>query len=90
MDIIEYTTKMSDLHIIFDLYTRGISYTGIILVPLVQKCCEKKRKKENISENKEKSKCTKKSILHFFFLYLIYLIFFGTFIEFQIYFFKKN
>ena len=47
---------------------------------MVQKCCEKKRKKENISENKEKSKCTKKSILHFFFLYLIYLIFFGTFI----------
>ena len=40
----------------------------------------KKRKKENISENKEKSKCTKKSILHFFFLHFIYLIFFGTFI----------
>ena len=45
MDIIEYTTKMSDLHIIFDLYSRGISYTGIMLVPLVQKCCEKKGKK---------------------------------------------
>ena len=80
MDIIEYTTKMEDLHIIFDLYTRGISYTLIILVPLVQKCCDRKNKNNTSNENKIKPQCTKKSILHFFFLYVAYLFYFGAFI----------
>ena len=47
MNIIEYTTNMKDLHLLLDLYTRGISYTGIIIVPIIQKCCEKKNKKDN-------------------------------------------
>ena len=80
MDIIEYTTKMEELHIIFDLYTRGISYTLIILVPLVQKCCDRKNKNNTSNENKIKPQCTKKSILHFFFLYVAYLFYFGAFI----------
>ena len=80
MDIIEYTTKMEELHILFDLYTRGVSYTLIIIVPLVQRCCDRKNKKDISSENIFKSQCTKKSILHFFFLYLVYLLYFGAFI----------
>ena len=80
MDIIEYTTKMEEIHIIFDLYTRGISYTLIILVPLVQKCCDRKNKNNTSNENKIKPQCTKKSILHFFFLYVAYLFYFGAFI----------
>ena len=80
MDIIEYTTKMEELHIIFDLYTRGISYTLIIIVPLVQKCCDRKNKNNTSNENKKKPQCTKKSILHFFFLYVAYLFYFGAFI----------
>ena len=80
MDIIEYTTNLKELHIIFDLYTRGVSYTLLILVPLVQKCCERKYKKDTASESIFKSQCRKKSILHFFFLYLIEILFFGGFI----------
>ena len=72
MDIIEYYTEMSELHIILDLYTRGVSYTAIIIIPLVQKCLDKKAKE------KEKNKifqCTKKSILHFFILYIEYILY---------------
>ena len=76
----EYVAEMEELHIIFDLYTRGISYTLIILVPLVQKCCDRKNKNNTSNENKIKPQCTKKSILHFFFLYVAYLFYFGAFI----------
>ena len=75
-NIIDITTKMEKLHTIFDSYSRGTSYVLIITVPLVQKCCERKNKKDANIENKKKSKCTKKSILHFFVLYLIFILFF--------------
>ena len=70
MDLIEYFTKMSELHIILDLYTRGISYTAIIIVPLIQKCLDKKEKEKN-----KKVQCTKKSILHFSILYIEYILY---------------
>ena len=73
MDIIEYTTNMKDLHFVLDLYTRGISYTGIIIVPLVQKCCDKRNQRDTINK---KSQCTKKSILHFSFLVVGYILYF--------------
>ena len=44
MNIIEYVAEMEELHIILDLYTRGISYTAIIVVPAVLKCWDKKIK----------------------------------------------
>ena len=77
MDIIEVTTKMDKLHIILDLYTRGISYTAIIIVPAVLKCMDKKNKAEKKDkEDKEESRCTKKSILHFCILHVIYILYF--------------
>ena len=57
MDIIEYTTNMKDLHFVLDLYTRGISYTRIIIVPLVQKFCDKRNQRDTINK---KSQCSKK------------------------------
>ena len=71
LDLIEYCTKMSDLHIIFDLYSRGISYTAIIIIPLIQKYLNKTK-----TENEQKFKCNKRTVLHFFFLYLGYIIYF--------------
>ena len=65
---------MGELHIILDLYTRGISYTGIIIVPAILKCRDKKNKVD--TEEKEQSRCTKKSILHFGFLHLVYILYF--------------
>ena len=88
MDIIEYTTKMEELHILFDLYTRGVSYTLIIIVPLVQRCCERKNKKDIASENIFKSQCSKKSILHFFlFIFIVFIIFWSIY---RSYFFKRK
>ena len=74
MDIIEFYANMGELHIILDLYTRGISYTGIIIVPEILKCLDKKNKVD--TEEKEQSRCTKKSILHFGFLHLVYILYF--------------
>ena len=42
MNVIEITTKMKELHIILDLYTRGISYSMIFVVPLILKCWDKR------------------------------------------------
>ena len=49
MDTIEYFVKMSDMHIVFDFYARGISYILLKIIPIIQICREKslgmKRKK---------------------------------------------
>ena len=74
MDIIEYYSDMSELHFSFDLYTRGISYTALILIPLIQKYYNKRK-----TENTEKFQCNKKVFLHFFFLYLEYIIYFALY-----------
>ena len=66
LNIIVITTKMDKLHIIFETYSRGLSYVLIIIIPLVQKCCDRKNKKDTNIDNKGKSKCTKKTVLHFF------------------------
>ena len=76
MDIIELNADMNDIHIIFNLYTRGISYTCAILVPIVQKRCDKNRQKIR----KRRAQCTKRSILHFTILQLEYIIYFGLYI----------
>ena len=78
MNIIEINTGMTDLHIILDLYTRGISYSLIFVVPLILKCWDKRNKVD--TEEKEHSQCTKKSILHFGFLHLDYILYFVVFI----------
>ena len=76
MDIIELNADMNDIHIIFNLYTRGISYTCAILVPIVQKRCDKNRQKIR----KRRAQCTKRSILHYTILQLEYIIYFGLYI----------
>ena len=76
MDIIELNADMNDIHIIFNLYTRGISYTCAILVPTVQKRCDKNRQKIR----KRRAQCTKRSILHYTILQLEYIIYFGLYI----------
>ena len=73
MDIIEYYSGMCDLHIILDTYTRGISYTAIIIVPIILNRLDKNKK-----ETKEKSECSKKCILHFSLLYLVYIGIIGS------------
>ena len=73
MDIIEYYSGMCELHIVLDTYTRGISYTAIIIVPLILNCFDKNKK-----EIKEKFECSKKCILHFSILYIIYLFIIGS------------
>lgn len=75
MNLIEYFSEMSELHILFDLYTRGISYSGIIIIPIIQKCLDKSKKK-----NKEKTRSTKKKILDFSLLYLEYILYFAVYI----------
>ena len=83
MNIIEYVAEMEELHIILDLYTRGISYTAIIVVPAVLKCWDKKNKidkKEEEKEEKVQSPYSKKSILHFGFLHLVYILYFVVYI----------
>ena len=75
MDIIDYYSQMAELHLILELYTRGISYTAIIIIPIIQKCRDKKA-----GEKKEKSRCSKKVFLELFFLYLAYVIYFGAYI----------
>ena len=42
MDIIEYNIKMPSIHIVFDFYSRGISYLMLKLVPIIQKCKDRK------------------------------------------------
>ena len=46
MDIIEYKTKMVELHLLIDLSTRGFSYAGIIIVPIILNCFDKKEKNQ--------------------------------------------
>ncbi len=75
MDIIEYKADIKDIHTIFDLVTRGISYTCAIFIPLVQKLYDKTKKFDEV-----KFKCTKRSILHIIILYSIYIIYFGLFV----------
>ena len=75
MDIIEYKADIKDIHTIFDLVTRGISYTCAIFIPLVQKLYDKTKKFDEV-----KFKCTKRSILHIIILYSIYIVFFGLFV----------
>ena len=75
MDIIDYYAEWSELHLILELYTRGISYTAIIIIPIIQRCRDKK-----VGEKKGKSRCSKKVFLELFFLYLAYVIYFGAFI----------
>ena len=73
MDIIESYSGMCELHIILDTYTRGISYTAIIIVPIILNRLDKNKK-----ETKEKSECSKKCILHFSLLYLVYICIMGS------------
>ena len=69
MDIIEYKADIKDIHTIFDLVTRGISYTCAIFIPLVQKLYDKTKKFDEV-----KFKCTKRSILHVIILFLIDMV----------------
>ncbi len=69
MDTIEYFVKMSDIHIVFDFYARGISYVSLKIIPIIQKCREK-----SLGINGKKCQC-KKTIYDLFFIYLTYLIF---------------
>lgn len=71
MDIIEYNTDMKELHTILDLYSRGISYSLIIIVPLLLNSFDK----STVSDRKE-CNITKKKILHYFLLYLNYILYF--------------
>ena len=71
MDIIEYNTDMSDIHIIFDFYSRGISYLMLKLVPIIQKCKDRK-----LGIKEKKCHC-KKTTYDLFFIYLTYIIFFS-------------
>ena len=71
MDIIDYFSEMSSLHIILDnFYSRGISYIMIILVPLVQKC----RNKDLIML--ENSRSSKQIARDLFYVYLMYILYF--------------
>ena len=73
MKIIDYVSKMSKLHKIFDVfYTRGISYIMIIIVPLIQKYRNKGLKL------KEKHRSCKQMVLDIFYLYLMYIFFFSA------------
>ena len=75
MDIIEYKADIKDIHTIFDLVTRGISYSCAIFIPLVQKLYDKTKKFDEV-----KFKCTKRSILHIIILYSTYITYFGLFV----------
>ena len=71
MDIIDYFSELSSLHIILDnFYSRGISYIMIILVPLVQKC----RNKDLIML--ENSRSSKQIARDLFYVYLMYILYF--------------
>ena len=72
MDIIDYFSEMSSLHIILDnFYSRGISYIMIILVPLVQKC----RNKDLIMlENSRSSKQIARDLLYVYLMYILYFL----------------
>ena len=72
MDLIEYFSKMSSLHIILDsFYSRGISYIMIIIVPLIQKC----RKNELILlENNRSCKQITIDLLRVYLMYILYFL----------------
>ena len=73
MKIIDYVSKMSKLHKIFDVfYTRGISYIMIIIVPKIQKC---KNKNLNL---REKHRNCKQLVLNLFCLYITFIFNYGT------------
>jgi hypothetical protein len=46
MDIIEYNTEMKELHTILDLYSRGISYSLIIIIPKLLNSFDKNKESE--------------------------------------------
>jgi hypothetical protein len=71
MDIIEYNTEMKELHTILDLYSRGISYSLIIIIPKLLNSFDKNKESE-----KKECNITKKTILHYFLLYLNYILYF--------------
>ena len=71
MDLIEYFTEMPELHFSLDVYTRGISYTAIIIIPLFQKRFSKIKR-----ENEEKFQFNKRTLFHFSLLYINYIVFF--------------
>jgi hypothetical protein len=68
MDIIGHYTGIKEPHLILNLYTRGISYSAIMIIPKIQNCWDKNNKTE-------KFKFTKKTFLHFFLLYLNSILF---------------
>ena len=71
MDIIEYYIKMPSIHIVFDFYSRGISYLMLKLVPIIQNCRDK-----SLGIKEKKCQC-KKTTYDLFFIYLTYIIFFS-------------
>ena len=75
MNIIDYYWKISEFYVILELYSRSISYTVAIIIPIIEKCRNKK-----IGEKKEKSRCSKKIFIELFLLYLSYAIYFGVYI----------
>ena len=79
MDIIEYETNMVELHLLIDLSTRGFSYAGIIIVPIILNCFDKKEKNQEEKNKEKKITITKKTILHFFILHLTYVLYFGAY-----------
>ena len=73
MDIIDYFSEMSTLHFILDnFFARAISYIMIIIVPLIQKF-----KNKNLRIWEKDRSCTQIA-LDLFYLYLAYLLYFGT------------
>ena len=80
MDIIEYKTNMVELHLLIDLSTRGFSYAGIIIVPIILNCFDRKEKNQEEKKNTiTKKTITKKTVLHFFILHLTYVLYFGAY-----------
>lgn len=79
MDIIEYFTNMKELHIIIDLYSRGISYTAIIIImPIIQKFSKNKNTFITFKYNENKS--INKKIFNFFLLFINYILYYITII----------
>ena len=73
MDIIDYFSEMSTLHFILDnFFARAISYIMIIIVPLIQNF-----KNKNLRIWEKDRSCTQIA-LDLFYLYLAYLLYFGT------------
>ena len=54
MDLIEYFSNMSALHFSLDAYSRGISYSAIIIIPIIQNGFSKKKQTKEEKEKEEK------------------------------------